>query len=86
MITTILVSLKNNSALKMYLLSICFHSNKGADKPWLGRFMPRNFLDNLLTRHEPVKKIVESTFIGIKPVTKVKNNISKSNLFSGYIS
>ena len=51
------VNLENNSALKTYLFVFCF-SNQGALKFWVGRFTPRQFLNNLyfMTWREPTKK------------------------------
>ena len=72
----ILVKSKDKSALKMYLLFICFHLSQGASEPWLSRFTPRHFYNTLyyMTRCEPAKKRIASTFIRNKPKTKIKNN------------
>ena len=66
--STMLVYLKNKSALKTYLLVICFHPNQGTENP------------NCMTSSKAAKEIVVPTFIWMKSKTSVKNN-QNSNIF-----
>ena len=87
MISTILVYLKKNSALKTHLFIFWFYPNQGALTSWLVRFLWRHFNNKLYhtTSKQPAKKRDASTFIRIKPNKKSKKVIIIQTVFVGRI-